>query len=402
METGLLRLEISNELNSILKYWKEHTVDHKNGGFYGLVDIDNIPDPHADKGIILNTRILWTFSAAYGFTGEKAYLDLADRAYDYLESFFFDRHYGGVWWKVDFRGRPADRRKQIYAQAFAIYALSEYFKVKKDHAIIDQATGMFHLIEKHSYDKERDGYIEAFDEKWDFLEDVRLGENDQNEKKTMNTHLHLLEAYTNLYRIRKDELIHDRLAGLINLFIHQIIDKETYHLNLFFNEEWKLRSSKISFGHDIEAAWLLCEAAESLRDRNLIKDISDISLKITRAAARGLDDDGGLMNEYDMSDNHLDGDKHWWPQAEALVGFLNGYQLSGDAYFYERFLDSWEFINKFIIDHKKGEWFWLADRARKPSMKEKAGFWKCPYHNTRACMEIISRLEKIENDKDQG
>jgi mannobiose 2-epimerase len=397
METGLLKKEIRKELNNILDYWEKYAVDHDNGGFYGLVDIDNIPDPHADKGIILNTRILWTFSAAYRFTGKKGYMALADRAYHYLKSFFFDHHYGGVCWEVDCRGNPVNKRKQIYAQAFAIYALTEYFQIKKDPEVIKHALHIFQLIEKHSHDNLRGGYIEAFDEKWGYLEDVRLGVNDQNEKKTMNTHLHVLEAYTNLYKIRKDKLIHDKLAGLINIFVHHIIDKKTYHMNLFFNEQWDLRSSKISFGHDIESAWLLYEAVKTLTDESLLKKISDLSLKITRASAEGLDNDGGMMNEYDMSGSHLDGDKHWWPQAEAMVGFLNGYELSDDDYFYNLFLGSWAFIKKFIIDHKKGEWFWRVNRDGRPSGEEKAGFWKCPYHNTRACIEAITRLERIEN-----
>jgi len=395
METALLKDEIRTGLDNILSYWKKYTVDHDNGGFYGLVNIDNTPDPHADKGIVLNTRILWAFAAAFRFTGEREYMVLADRAYHYLKSFFFDHRYGGVWWAVDFRGNPVNKRKQIYAQAFAIYALSEYFQITKNPEVVNEALEIFHLIERQSHDNERDGYIEAFDEKWDYLEDVRLGENDQNEKKTMNTHLHLLEAYTNLYRIRKDKMLHDKLGGLINIFVHHIIDIKTHHLNLFFNEEWELRSSKVSFGHDIEAAWLLCEAAETLKDKSLMKKISDLSLKITKASAGGLDMDGGMMNEYDVSDNHLDTDKHWWPQAEAMVGFLNGYELSGDGYFYGLFLHSWEFIRKFIIDHDKGEWFWRVDKEGRPSNQEKAGFWKCPYHNTRACIEIITRLEKI-------
>jgi mannobiose 2-epimerase len=400
MKTALLIDEFKTELKSILNYWKKYTVDSENGGFYGLVDRENNPDPRADKGIILNARILWTFSAAFRFTGDREHIELADRAYHYLKSYFFDDRYGGVWWKVDFRGNAVNRRKQIYAQAFAIYALAEYFRIQENPEISRQAFEIFHLIERYSYDNERGGYIEAFDEKWGCLEDVRLGENDQNEKKTMNTHLHLLEAYTNLYGISKDGLLHDKLAGLIHIFIRHIIDNKTYHLNLFFNEEWKLCSSKISFGHDIEAAWLLCEAAEILEDESLIKKTSDLSLKIAAAAAEGLDKDGGMMNEMYLSEKRLDTDKHWWPQAEAMVGFLNGYALSGDEYFYDLFLSSWKFIKRFIIDHIKGEWFWRVDKDGVPSGEEKAGFWKCPYHNTRACIEIIHRLDGINNGGD--
>lgn len=399
MEIDLLKNEFRNELNHILNYWKCHTIDDVNGGFYGLVDINNIPDTGADKSIVLNLRILWTFAAAFRFTGEKEYKLLADRAYHYIRSCFFDRRYGGVFWSVDFRGNPVNKRKQVYAQAFAIFALSEYFQITKDPEVLNEALEIYHLIEKHSLDINRGGYIEAFDAKWDFLEDVRLGENDQNEKKTMNTHLHILEAYTNLYRVRKDELIQNALNNLIHTFTDHIIDRRTHHLNLFFDENWQLRSSKISYGHDIESAWLLFEAAEILKNDSLTKKISELSVKITTASIEGLDKDGGLMNEYDAASHHLDSDKHWWPQAEAMVGLLNAYQLSEEGYYYDLFLRSWEFTKKFIIDHQNGEWYWRVDRDGNHSRQEKAGFWKCPYHNTRACIEVINGLEKIEQTK---
>ncbi len=399
MEIKFVKAEIRAELDHILTYWKTHAVDHVNGGFYGLVNIDGTPDPLADKGIVLNTRILWTFSAAFRFTGEQVYREMAERAYQYLRSFFFDRHFGGFYWSVDFRGNPVNTRKQIYAQAFAIYALSEYFKITEDPEVLDEALEIFHLIERYSHDKEKGGYIEAFDAQWGHLEDVRLGDNDQNEKKTMNTHLHILEAYTNLCRIRKDALLYDLLFSLVNTFTDHIIDTETHHLNLFFDEEWQLRSSKISYGHDIEAAWLLFEAAEILKDDSLKERISGLSIQITNASLEGLDRDGGLMNESDMSSGYLDAEKHWWQQAEAMVGFLNAYQLSGRECFYDFFLQSWRFIQTFIIDHQNGEWFWRVSRDGTHSGEEKVGFWKCPYHNTRACMEVVNRLESIEKTK---
>jgi len=399
METGLLINGVKNELHHILDYWKNHTVDDIHGGFYGLVNIDNLPDSHADKGIILNARILWTFSAAFRHAGRKEYKLLADRAFQYIRSFFYDHQNGGVFWMVDFMGNPVNKRKQIYAQAFAIYALSEYFQITGKTGVFNEAVEIFHLIEKHSHDNDKGGYIEAFDEQWNDLEDVRLGENDQNEKKTMNTHLHILEAYTNLYRIWKDDLVQNALFRLIHIFTDHFVNKRTHHLNLFFDENWQLRSSKLSYGHDIEAAWLLFEAAQILKDDLLMKKITGLSMKITAASTEGLDKDGGLMNEYDQSSRYLDSDKHWWPQAEALVGYLNGYQLTGDEYFYDLFLRSWEFIQRFIIDHQNGEWFWRVSKDGTHPRQEKAGFWKCPYHNTRACIEVINRLEKIGKTK---
>lgn len=396
MENSIIIGEIYHELNEILKFWESNTIDKSNGGFYGRVDFNNKPEPSADKGIILNARILWTFSTAADFLKNEKYKATATYAYNYIKNHFLDKKFGGVYWSLNYKGNPVNRRKQIYAQAFAIYAFSEYYSLTGNSDALKEAVEIFGLIEKHSYDKINGGYIEAFDEQWGILNDVRLSEKDANEKKTMNTHLHVLESYTGLYRIWKDKLLQKRLHELIEVFIDKIVDKDTFHLNLFFNEEWMLGSSHVSYGHDIEASWLLYEAALVSGDEKLLKQASEISLKIARASCQGIDKDGGMMNEYHYSSNHLDSDKHWWPQAEAMVGFLNSYEISGDIFFYKHFLQSWQFIKKHIIDNVHGEWIWRVDRHGNHFREEKAGFWKCPYHNTRACIEVINRLKKIE------
>jgi cellobiose epimerase len=382
-----LRQKSAAELqDNILHYWATKMIDHRNGGYFGRRNGYDELDEKADKGVILNTRILWTFSQATREFSQE-YRPYADRAFHYLRQFFFDQEKGGVYWMVDCDGRPVNTKKQIYAQAFAIYALAEYYLATKNEESLALAIGLFRLIEKYSFDNIYNGYLEAFDRDWQLLEDLRLSDKDANEKKTMNTHLHVLEAYTNLYRCwRKPELA-IQLQNLIELFRHRIINSDL-HFGLFFDDQWNVKSKEISFGHDVEGSWLLHEAAEVLGDHHLIQETGQIAVRmVDTAVAQGLDADGGLMNEAH------DADKHWWPQAEALVGLINAWQLTGDQDYFDKTLKVWNFIQKRLIDRKNGEWFWRVNREGVVNFSEdKAGPWKCPYHNGRAMLELLKRL----------
>ncbi|MBE63246.1 MAG: N-acyl-D-glucosamine 2-epimerase, partial [Flammeovirgaceae bacterium] len=227
---------------------------------------------------------------------------------------------------------------------------------------------------------------------WGPLNDVRLSDRDMNASKTMNTHLHVLEAYTNLYRIWPDPKLKSQLQNLINLTRSKLVD-ESGHFLLFFTDSWELLSNEWSFGHDIEGAWLLCEATEALKDEELIHEIRDLSIKMTHAALEGLDNDGGLMYEAN-ADGISDDDKHWWPQAEAMVGLLNTWQITGDDDYMVKMKKVWNFIRTYLMD-KEGEWHWKVNRHGDIDYNEdKAGPWKCPYHNGRAMIEIMNRLGK--------
>ncbi len=379
---------------NILSYWVKNAVDEENGGFAGYIGSDNKVNSKATKGIILNTRILWTFSAAAGFLKDPGYSKLADRAYRYIKEKFIDCQYGGVFWELDYKGTPLEKKKQVYAQAFAIYALAEYYMTNRKNEILDLAKDIYYLIEKYSYDTKYKGYIEAFSEDWDDLDDVRLSEKDRNAKKTMNTHLHVLEAYTNLYRIWPETQLYNSLKKIIDVFISHFINVHN-HLNLFFNEKWELTDNIISFGHDIEFSWLFTEAAEVINDPGLINQIRNIAVKMTDAVINeGFDPRGGIFYERNPGSGHLDNDKHWWVQAEGMTGLVNAFQITNDNFYLERAMELWEFINSCIIDHKYGEWFWRVNTRGMPYRKdEKAGFWKCPYHNSRTCMEVINRLK---------
>lgn len=387
-----LKRELREELTgNILPFWMKRAVDNQSGGFLGHVDFYGNPDPLANKGGILNARILWTFSASYRVIQNPEYLEYANRAFRFVVDKFYDKEFGGTFWELDYLGRPVQTKKQIYALAFTIYGLVEYYRVNRNEEALDLAKALFNDIEVHSFDKDKNGYFEAFTREWEPIEDLRLSAKDQNESKTMNTHLHILEAYTNLYRVWKDDLLKSQLENLIRLFVDHFIN-ENGHLNLFFDDDWTLKSDLVSFGHDIECSWLLQEAAEVLGNGELIETSKELATKIAAQNMRGLDTDGGLFYEYFPSGNRWDYDKHWWPQGEAVVGYFNAYQVSGDETFLNKAIGSWRFIQKYLVDKENGEWHWSVNREGETQPNEaKAGFWKCPYHNSRACLEIIER-----------
>lgn len=388
--------EVKEELEALLLYWMKFTPDNSHGGFVGRIDHDNNIDAEAPKGSVLNSRILWAFSSAYKITGNPDYLATAERACNYLLQNFIDKEFGGVYWTVDYTGEPLDTKKQIYALSFAVYGLSEYYKVSGNEKAKGSAVDLYRAIVEHSFDNEYGGFIEALSEDWKDVPDLRLSNKDANEKKSMNTNLHVLEGFANLYRIWPDNTLRQHLVRLVQIFLQHIISPQTGHLVLFFNEQWNPKSAVQSYGHDIEAAWLVQEATELLNDEPLLQKVKAASLLLANAAIEGLDSDGGLWYEYDLGLNHLIREKHWWPQAEAMVGFYNAWQLTGDEKYLQHSLQSWEFIKKRMLDKKGGEWYWGVNEDYSVMDKEdKVGIWKCPYHNSRACMEIIHRISRL-------
>ncbi len=388
-----LRNEMEGELNRILDYWETHSVDSERGGFFGRIDENNKVYANAPRGSVLNARILWAFSAAFRHTKKPEHLKLASRAFDYIRDFLRDKEYGGLYWSVDYRGQPLETHKQVYAQAFGIYAMSEYFRVSGSLEALEMAQDWHHLIENYARDRKQGGYIDAFARHWGPLDNKKLSEKDENAPKTMNTHLHVVEAYANLFEVWPDKTLRSDILELLTLFDQRIIDKKTAHLGLFFTEGWQTETTLISYGHDIEAGWLLQNCAESVADRAAIFRAGENAIRITDAAMEGLDADGGLWYEYDVLEGRTIPEKHWWPQAEALVGLCNAWQLTKDSKYPEALLKNWAFIRAHILDKEKGEWFWGVDeKENRMTGQDKIGIWKCPYHNTRACLELIRRL----------
>lgn len=379
------------ELERILKFWKTKMVDTRSGGFFGRVNFQNEIVSEAPKGLVLNARILWTFSRAAQVLPDGSNRVMAQRAYEYLIRYFTDREYHGMYWMVDDQGKPLVTKKQIYAQAFAIYGLSEFYQLSNDPMALEQAMRLFECIEKYSFDQERNGYLEAFDQQWHLLEDLRLSDKDANEVKTMNTHLHLLEAYTNLYSVSKNGRVRKQLLNLLELFMQYFLNPQSHQYYLFFNEKWQLRSGEVSYGHDIETAWLLQEAAEALEDDEWIANTAHLAVATARATLPFFDEDGGLF----YNGNTVmakDRSKHWWPQAEAMVGMYHAFQVSGEEVFRRQAEKSWQFIRQYLIDQPEGEWIWGLSPEGQPLQEDKAGPWKCPYHNGRAMMEMMRRL----------
>ncbi len=391
-----IKTQLIETYKDTLQFWQDHTIDHELGGFYGEVDRLGRPVQLTPKGVVLNARILWTFSSAYNFLKDEAYLLLAHRAYQYLIEYFWDKEHGGLFWSVNHKGELLDGRKQIYAQGFGIYGLSEYYKATQNQKSLDYAIELYHLIEKHSFDPLHGGYLEALSRDWEPMEDMRLSAKDANEPKSMNTHLHIIEPYTNLYRVWPNAELAQKMEALIRVFLDKIIDHSTAHFHLFFESDWTVKSNMVSYGHDIEGAWLLHEAAEVLGNQLLLAEVQAMSLRMAEVTLReGWAADGSLLYEKDLTSNHLDEDRHWWVQAEGMVGFMDAWQISGNPLYLEKVYALWAYIRQNLIDSENGEWFLRIDAKGKPVLSDpKAGFWKCPYHNTRALMELAHRIKQ--------
>ncbi|KUJ59389.1 N-acyl-D-glucosamine 2-epimerase [Flavobacteriaceae bacterium CRH] len=388
-----LKTELSAELDSILDYWSKNAIDTKNTGFIGQIDSNENSIEDAEKGSVLNARILWSFSSSYQITKNEEHKKIAKRAFEFLSAYFYDPEFGGLFWSINPDTSPKDTKNQIYALAFAIYGLSEYYVISKDEKALAIAINLYLRIQKHSYDPANKGYLEAFTRDWQPIDDLRLSDKDANEKKTMNTHLHIVEAYANLFKVWKDKTLQKDIIELLQTIEKHFINTKTGHLRLFFNENWIEKPDVISYGHDIEAAWLLLQCAEISEDETLIINYKKHAVQMAEVTKEGLDNDGGLWYEFDPEKNELIAEKHWWVQAEALIGFYNAYQLTGKENYLDIVLKNWEFIKKHILDTKNGEWFWGIYRDNSLIQKDKAGFWKCPYHNSRACLELINRIK---------
>ena len=376
--------------HNILPFWINKMTDNERGGYYGRMDGRDKLVPDADKGAILNARILWAFSAAYRVLHEKVYLVAAERAKRYIIDHFIDKEFGGVYWSLDCDGMPKDDKKQTYAIGFAIYGLSEFARATDDSEALETAIGLFHDIENHAFDNINNGYVEALTRDWKPINDMRLSDKDENGAKTMNTHLHIIEPYTNLYRIWKDPLLERQIHNLLYLFTAKLLNIETYHLDLFFDNYWKGKRNIQSFGHDIEASWLLHETALVLGEEPTLRKIEPIIRQIAKSANEGLTPDGSMIYERWTDTGETDTHREWWVQCECVIGNTNLYRYFGDEDALKIAENCLDYIQSRLIDYKNGEWHWGVNADGKLNLDDdKAGFWKCPYHNSRMCLELI-------------
>jgi len=409
-EFNLYKTLFQKELHeNILTFWIKYGIEKDGYGFYGAVDLKGIPVPDAPKSCVLNARILWTYAEAAQKFNNQLYTGIADRAYRVLKNYFADKKDGGYFMSINAYNQPLDTIKHTYVQSFVLYALSKYYELRPTPEILQETKEYFYFLEDKTKDADKPGYLEAFTSNWQPFSENRMADN--NEPRSMNTHLHIMEAYAAFYKISKDELAGRRLKELLLLFIEKII-RTTGHLGIFFDDcfnETKSSKAICSFGHDIEASWLLWEAAEILGDQEVIEIMMPLSVKMLNAVDRvGVDKDGGLFLESTRFGSHVRTNKHWWPQAETLVAFMNGLELTSDTKYWNKLKLSWDFIDRYVIDHENGEWFTKVTRLGIPYLTEpkddpspyyrndrKIDPWKCPYHNGRAMMELISRIENI-------
>lgn len=394
---------LDNLTRNILPYWLDRMTDPR-GGFYGRRDGSDNLDADAPKGAILNARILWSFSAAALATGNPDYLAAATRARDYIVDRFIDREFGGAFWSLNADGSPLDTKKQFYAIAFIIYGLAEYYRACGDEESLRLATELFDAIETHSRDRVKNGYIEATTRDWQPIADMRLSDHDANASKTMNTHLHILEGYTNLLRALKEKCpasletrvadVEEATVNLLQIFLDRIENPVSHHLTLFFDDDWNIQPGAESYGHDIEASWLLLETAHVIGDPQLTAKTLDHTAHIAQAALQGRCVDGSMVYERHPAGNY-DNDKHWWVQAENVIGQLWLAQFHGQPVQLDRALQSWRYIADNLVD-PAGEWHWSrrADGSVNTA-DDKAGFWKCPYHNSRMCIEAVRSLDSF-------
>ncbi len=378
----------------ILPFWLKYTRNPENGGFYGQIDADMTVRKDSARGALLTCRILWTYSAAYRAYHDPAYLEMARWAYRDLLDHFWDTESGGILWTITADGRPLDTQKLVYLQVFGIYALAEFHRATGDTVALERAVAIYNLIERHARDRRFGGYFDSLDRAW-----ARPAGGRRNPlgsaPKSQNSHIHILEGYTNLLRVWPDAGLRANQRELVDIVIRRIIDPRTHHLILFMREDWTPVSDAVSYGHDIELSWLLVEAAKVLGDPALIARVRPISLEMARATlAEGVDSDGGVMNEGGPR-GYTDTGKDWWPQAEAAVGFMNAYQLSGDTRFLVASRRSWDLIEAKFVDRAHGDWIEKIRRDGTPIPRPKVTLWKCPYHSGRSCLELIERAREL-------
>lgn len=397
-ELATLRTELvrrtRSEAERLLEFWATEVVK-PDGSFHGVVDSLGHSQPAAPRGLILGMRLLWTFARAarVGLRPGEGDRQIADRLYQFVSKAFWDPQHLGFYWAIDAAGNPIQDHKHLYGQAFAIYALAEYAQLSGSSEALRWAQLTYEVVEDYGSDREYGGYQESFTRTFELDDASRLSTiNHGGAAKTMNTHLHMLEAYTRLYQVWPNPTLKQRLGDLLETMRVHIVDQDHYHFHCFLDRQWNPLSHESSFGHDIEGSWLMLEAAQALGDPTREAVFKDLALAmVDRVWDEGMDEDHGLMNE-GLEGRIIDDQKHWWPQAEAVVGLVNAYEISHEGRYLERASQVWAFIEQYFADREVGEWHARLTRDRHPILNNKADAWKCPYHNTRACLEVIARL----------
>ena len=390
----LYDMALADLTQNLMPWWMAKTVDDANGGFYGEVDGEDRPIPDAPKFITLNARLVWTFASVYRVLGGAEYRAMADRAYAYFTERFRDRDHGGYYTTLDSAGNVLDDHKFVYGNAFALYGLSEYARVTGSSEALKLASEQAANLEK-AWDPQYKGFFEAAARDWSPAPWIRGVNRLLTDVKTMNSHLHLLEAYACHLRVNKSPLMRNKVRQLLSIMLNHIVDADIHHYHCFFDRAWAPTSWEMSFGHDIEGSWLMLEAAEVLGEEETLRRTRDVCVNMARAALEeGFTDDGAMLTEYDPVTGHRSQTLTWWEQNEAVVGFLNAWELTGDEAFIDASLKCFEYIQRHFIDRKNGGWYPCLTLDGECHGSSKADGWTCPYHNSRMSLEIIERYRK--------
>lgn len=378
-------------LSHIQPFWNK--LKDERGGFYGYMDYDLNLDKNAVKGVILNSRILWFYSNIYLTCKDEEALAYAAHAFEFLKNYCIDKENGGVFWSLNYDGTPFDDMKHTYNQAFCIYGLSSYYAASGDKEVLRLAYELFETIETKCVDEY--GYTEAFDKKWNLIANDQLSEDGFHADKTMNTLLHVLEAYTELYRVDKNIIVGQKLKKALLVCKNQVYRSDAHILGVYFDTKMKSIADIYSYGHDIEATWLIDRACEVLDDESLTKEIAPMTAEIVDMVLKTAYENGALNNQH--CEGNIDKTRVWWVQAESVVGFLNVYEKTAKEKYLAAALNIWDYIKTYLIDKRPGsEWFWSVDSHGRPVVEKPiVEPWKCPYHNGRMCMEVIKRYEKL-------
>ncbi len=380
----------------IIPFWKSMK-DEECGGFYGYLDYDLNLDKKAVKGCILNSRITWFFSQAYLVLKDIGELDesllaMANHGFSFMEQYCMDQEFGGIYWSMNFDGSPNETIKHTYNQAFSIYALSAFYEATGNQKALKMAMELFEIIETKCRDEE--GYLESFDREFKLIDNEKLSENGVIAYRTMNTLLHVFEAYTELFKVTQEEKVKEKLLWMMDVFADKMYNPILHRQEVFFDKEYHSLIDLHSYGHDIEASWLMHEAALVLGDEDILRRVETVVPAIAEASAEGIVPSGAMIHEKNFTTGKSDTDLHWWVQCETVIGFLNVYQYFKDDSALQRSMNCWNYIRNNLVDRVNGEWYWSRNADGEINRTDdKAGFWKCPYHNTRMCLEVYERTQ---------
>ncbi len=394
--TRLYDMALKDLTENLLPWWMEKTVDHECGGFYGQVDDHDRPIADGTKFITLNARLVWTFASAYRVLGDARALEMAQRAYAYFVEHFYDKEYGGYFTRLDRQGRVIDDHKYVYGNAFALYGLSEYARATGSQEALAYAKEQMENLEKHVWDPQYKGYYEATTRDWTYSPWIRGVNRQPTDVKTMNNHLHLIEAYTCHLRVNHCNFMQNKVREHLYVMLNRIVNHDIHHYHYFQDRAWNPTSTDISYGHDIEGSWLMMETAEVLGEPEALRKTRDVCVNMARAALEeGFTDEGAMLTDYDPVSGHRSQRLSWWEQNEAVVGFLNAWEMTGEEKFLDASLKCFDYIEDHFVDKELGGWHPILTLDGKPVPNvNKVDGPTCPYHNARMSLEIIERYRK--------